>query len=38
MMVHNIDVVTTALGGVVPAEKPASLAAHLARHAGEGAH
>jgi manganese/zinc/iron transport system substrate-binding protein len=37
MMVHNIDVVTDALGGVVPAEKPASLAAYVARHAVEGA-
>ena len=37
MMVHNIDLVTRALGGVVPAGKPASLEAYLARRAGKGA-
>jgi manganese/zinc/iron transport system substrate-binding protein len=37
MIVHNVEVVTRSLGGVVPAQRPASLAAYLARHAGKGA-
>jgi manganese/zinc/iron transport system substrate-binding protein len=31
MMLHNVDVVTKALGGTVPTEKPAVLAAYLQR-------
>lgn len=36
MMLHNIDVVTAALGGVVPADKPDAIASYLRRMPPDG--